>query len=412
LHHPVWLEDPDFDLDYHLRRAALPAPGGAAELAAFTAEVMSRPLDRHHPPWEMYMVEGLEGDMVAGVTKVHHAAIDGISGAEVTANLLDASPEPVTTEPDQPWDPDHVSALELGRSALAELARQPGNLARAASHTVGAALALRRRNGSPAAVPPPAPFSAPRTSLQTTISPHRRVAFTQASLEEVKTVKNAFGGTVNDVILAACAGAVRSLLDARGERPERSLVAAVPVSIRTEAESGAMGNKVSAMLVSLASTLDDPAERLRAIVAGSNHAKAQDKVFGVRQLAEWAEVISSGLITRGARFASRLKLLERLPPLHNVMVSNFRGPPFPLYFAGARMLAAYPMGPIMDGAPLNITVQSYMDTLFFGLVACREALPEVWDVARYLDDAIDELSKAAAKVGAPGHLGGRPDQSP
>jgi WS/DGAT/MGAT family acyltransferase len=412
LHHPVWLEDPDFDLDYHVRRAALPAPGGAAELADFTAEVMGRPLDRDRPPWEMYIVEGLEGDMVAGVTKVHHAAIDGISGAEVTANLLDLSPEPVTTAPDQPWDPDHVSALELGRSALAELARQPGNLARAASHTVGAALALRRRNGSPAAEPPPAPFSAPRTSLQTAISPHRRVAFTQVSLDEVKAVKDAFGGTVNDVILAACAGALRSLLAARGEHPERPLVAAVPISVRTEADSGAMGNKVSAMLVSLASTVEDPVERLRAIVAGSNHAKAQDKVFGVRQLAEWAEVVSSGLLTRGARLASRLKLLERLPPLHNVLVSNFRGPPFPLYFAGAHMLAAYPMGPIMDGAPLNITVQSYMDTLFFGLVACREAVPEVWDVARYLDDGIEELSKAAAKVGVPAHSGGRPAQSP
>jgi WS/DGAT/MGAT family acyltransferase len=349
---------------------------------------------------------------VAVVTKVHHAAIDGISGAEVTANLLDLSPEPATTAPDQPWDPDHVSALELGRSALAELARQPGNLARAASHTVGAALALRRRNGSPATDPPPAPFSAPRTSLQTAISPHRRVAFTQASLDEVKAVKDAFGGTVNDVILAACAGALRSLLAARGEHPDRPLVAAVPISVRTEADTGAMGNKVSAMLVSLASTLEDPVERLRAIVAGSNHAKAQDKVFGVRQLAEWAEVVSSGLLTRGARLASRLKLLERLPPLHNVLVSNFRGPPFPLYFAGAHMLAAYPMGPIMDGAPLNITVQSYMDTLFFGLVACREALPEVWDVARYLDDAIEELSKAAAKEGVPAHSAGRPAQSP
>jgi WS/DGAT/MGAT family acyltransferase len=228
----------------------------------------------------------------------------------------------------------------------------------------------------------------------------------------VKAVKDAFGGTVNDVILAACAGALRSLLAARGEHPDRPLVAAVPISVRTEADSGAMGNKVSAMLVSLASTLEDPVERLRAIVAGSNHAKAQDKVFGVRQLAEWAEVVSSGLLTRGARLASRLKLLERLPPLHNVLVSNFRGPPFPLYFAGAHMLAAYPMGPIMDGAPLNITVQSYMDTLFFGLVACREALPEVWDVARYLDDAIEELSKAAAKEGVPAHSAGRPAQSP
>jgi WS/DGAT/MGAT family acyltransferase len=372
-----------------------------AELADFTAEVMSRPLDRDRPPWEMYIVEGLEGGMAAGVTKVHHAAIDGISGAEITARLLDLSPDSVTTPPDQPWEPDHVSALDLGRSALAEVVRQPRTVARAASRTVGAALALRRRNRPPEVVPPPAPFSAPRTSLQTTLSQHRRVAFTQASLEDVKTVKNTFGGTVNDVILAMCSGALRGLLAARGEHPERSMVAAVPVSVRSEGHGEAMGNQVSAMLVSLASTVADPVERLRAIVAGSGEAKGQEKVFGVRQLSDWAEVVSPGLLTRGARLASRLKLLERLPPLHNVMVSNFPGPPFPLYFAGAHMLAAYPMGPIMDGAPLNITVQSYMGTLFFGLVACREAVPEVWDAARYLDDALEELSKAAAKVGAP-----------
>jgi WS/DGAT/MGAT family acyltransferase len=399
LHHPVWIEDPDFDLDYHLRPAALPSPGGVAELADFTAEVMGRPLHRDRPPWEMYVVEGLEGGMVAGVTKVHHAAIDGLSGAEITANLLDLSPEPVSTPPEHDWEPDHVSPLDLGRSAVGELMRAPSTVARLASRTVGSALALRRRNRSEGAVPPPAPFSAPRTSLQTSLGGHRRVAFTEASLDKVKAVKNAFGGTVNDVILAICAGALRSLLAARGEHQERSLVAAVPVSVRTEEQRGTMGNQVSAMLVSLASTVDDPVERLRAIAAGSSQAKAQDKVFGVQELAEWTEVLSPSVISRGARLASRLKLLERLPPLHNVLVSNFPGPPFPLFFSGARMVAAYPMGPVMDGAPLNITVQSYMGTLFFGLLACRDGVPELWDVAGYVDDALAELSKAAVTAG-------------
>jgi WS/DGAT/MGAT family acyltransferase len=402
LHHPVWLEDPDFDLDYHVRPAALPEPGGVAELADFTAEVMGRPLHRHRPPWEMYVVEGLEGGMVAGVTKVHHAAIDGLSGAEITATLLDPSPESVTTPPERPWEPDRVSPLELGRAAVGELARQPRTVARLASRTVGSARALRRRNRSEGAAPPPAPFSAPRTSLQTAVSAHRRIAFAEASLDKVKTVKNTFGGTVNDVILAMCAGALRSLLAARGEHPERSLVAAVPVSVRSEEQRGAMGNQVSAMLVSLASTVEDPVERLRAISTGSAQAKAQDRVFGVQELAEWTEVLSPGVVSRTARMASRLKVLERLPPLFNVIVSNFPGPAFPLYFAGSHMLAAYPMGPVTDGGPLNITVQSYMGTLFFGLVACRDAVPEVWDVARYLDDTLTELSKAAAKAGPEG----------
>ncbi len=400
LHHPVWLEDPDFDLDYHVRPAALPQPGGVAELADFTAEVMGRPLHRDRPPWEMYMVEGLEGGMVAGVTKVHHAAIDGLSGAEITATLLDLSPEPVATPPDRSWEPDRVSPLEVGRAAIGELARQPRTVARLASRTVGSALALRQRNRAGGEAPPPAPFSAPRTSLQTAISAHRRIAFAEASLDKVKTVKSTFGGTVNDVILAMCAGALRCLLAARGERPERSLVAAVPVSVRSDEQRGTMGNQVSAMLVSLASTVEDPVERLRAISAGSAKAKAQDKVFGVQALAEWTEVLSPGVVSRTARIASRLKVLERMPPLFNVIVSNFSGPAFPLYFAGSRMLAAYPMGPVTDSGPLNITVQSYMGTLFFGLVACRDAVPEVWDVARYLDDTLDELSKAAATAGA------------
>jgi WS/DGAT/MGAT family acyltransferase len=398
LHHPVWLEDPDFDLDYHLRPAALPSPGGAAELAAFTAEVMARPLQRDRPPWEMYVVEGLEGGMVAGVTKVHHAAIDGLSGAEITANLLDLSPEPATTAPEQPWEPDHVSAFGLGRAAIGQLISQPRTAARIASRTVGSALALRRRNRSEGSTPPPPPFTAPRTSLQTSLSGHRRVAFTEASLDTVKEVKNTFGGTVNDVILAMCASSLRSLLAARGEHPERSLVAAVPVSVRTEEQRGTMGNQVSAMLVSLASTIEDPVERLRAITASSVQAKAQDKVFGVQELSEWAEVLSPGVVSRGAQLASRLKLLERMPPLHNVIISNFPGPPFPLFFAGSRMVAAYPMGPVMDGAPLNITVQSYMGTLFFGLLACRDAVPDIWDAAHYLEDALDELSKAAVTL--------------
>jgi diacylglycerol O-acyltransferase / wax synthase len=169
----------------------------------------------------------------------------------------------------------------------------------------------------------------------------------------------------------------------------------VPISVRTEDQRGTFGNKVSAMLVSLASTVADPVERLRAIAAGSGQAKAQDKVFGVQELAEWAEVLSPAVVNRGARLASKLKLLERLPPLHNVIVSNFPGPPFPLFFSGARMVAAYPMGPVMDSAPLNITVQSYTGSLFFGLLACRDAVPDVWDLAGYLDDALNELSKAA-----------------
>jgi diacylglycerol O-acyltransferase / wax synthase len=398
LHHPVWLEDPDFDLDYHLRRAALPAPGGACELADFTAQVMSRPLDRRRPPWEMHIVEGLQGGMVAAVSKVHHAAIDGVSGAEATAQLLDLSPESAeTSPPDPPWQPDTApSGLELARSALADMGSLPLSALHATSRTARAVFSLWQRNRRREGQRPPSPFSGPRTSLQAAVGPHRRVAFTEARIDAVKTIKNALGGTVNDVVLAMCAGALRSLLAARGEHPDKALVAAVPVSLRSEEDQGATGNLVSGMLVSLASNMDDPAERLRSIATGSREAKDQERILGANEFAGWAELAMPPLANGLARLAARLKISERLRAPFNIVVSNFRGPPFPLYSAGARMLAAYPLGPVADGAPLNITVQSYTDKLCFGLSADREAVPEVWEMAQYLDDALGELSKAAA----------------
>ncbi|HVE93811.1 MAG TPA: wax ester/triacylglycerol synthase family O-acyltransferase [Acidimicrobiales bacterium] len=403
LHHPLWIEDPDFDIDYHVRRAALPSPGGDAELAAFSAEIMSRPLDRRRPLWEMYVVEGLDGGHIAVVTKTHHAAIDGVSGAELTANLLDLSPEiAVIDPPDPPWQPDPIpSDAELVAYALSSLARQPVAAAKAFRRTALAAVNVRRRNREPSVSPPPALFSAPNTSLNQAISPHRKFAFTQVSLDEVKQVKNALGGTVNDVVLAMCAGALRRYLDGRSEQPEAPLVAMVPLSVRAEDEKGAMGNRVSSMLVSLATDIDDPVERLHTISDGTRHAKEQDKAIGADTLTNWAEFAAPAIAARAARLYSNMKIADRHRPLFNVTISNVPGPPFPLYSAGARMVAMYPMGPIMDGGGLNITVMSYMDTMNFGLVACRETVPEVVEIGRHLDDALEELKKAADAVAAP-----------
>ena len=397
LHHPLWIEDPDFDLDFHLRRAALPAPGGEAELAEFAAEVMGRPLDRSRPLWEMYMVEGLEHGYVASICKVHHAAIDGVSGAELMVNLLDFTPEVAEVPPpDQPWTPDRIPTdFELVTWAMASLARQPLAAAKALRRTTEAAVTLRRRNREPGVVPPPAPFSAPTTSLNRPITPHRRFAFIQASLDDVKMVKNKLGGTVNDVVLATCAGALRSYLQDRGENISDPLVAMVPISVRTEDQQGTMGNRVSSMLTSLATDIDDPVERLRAISAGARRAKEQDKAIGAETLMDWAEFAAPGLAARAARLYSSMKLADRHRPIFNVTISNVPGPDFPLYSAGARMVAYYPMGPIADGGALNITVMSYMGTMCFGLVACRETVPGVWSIAHGLRAALDELLKAA-----------------
>ena len=397
LHHPLWIEDPDFDLDYHVRRAALPAPGGAIELAEFAAEAMGRPLHRDRPLWEMYVVEGLEDGMIATVTKTHHAAIDGVSGAELTVNLLDLTPE-VSPPPveDPPWRPDRVpSDFELVGFALNSLSRQPLLAVKAARRTAATMLNLRRRNRQPNVSPPPAPFSAPRTSLNSSITPHRRFAFTSVTLDEVKEVKNALGGTVNDVVLAMCAGALRSYFDDRDEHPEGPLVGMVPVSVRTEEQMGTMGNQVSSMLVSLATDLDDPVKRLHAITESTKEAKEQEKAIGAAALTDWAEFAAPAVAARAARLASSTRIFDRVRPLYNVTISNVPGPNFPLYSAGARMVAMYPMGPIADGAGLNITVMSYMGNMYFGLVGCRETVPDVADIAHGLNDALDELRKAA-----------------
>lgn len=397
LHHPLWIEDPDFDLDYHVRRAALPAPGGKRELAEFAAEQMGRPLHRDRPLWEMYVVEGLEDGMIATVTKTHHAAIDGVSGAELTVNLLDLTPEmaPPPVE-DPPWKPDRIPTdFELVGHAVGSLARQPVLGVKAVRRTVETVVTLRRRNRQPNVSPPPAPFSAPRTSLNTSITPHRRFWFTSVSLDEVKEVKNALGGTVNDVVLAMCAGALRGYFADRGEHPSGPIVAMVPVSVRTDEQKGTMGNQVSSMLVSLATDIDEPAARLAAIQQSTLAAKDQEKAIGAMSLTDWAEFAAPAVAARAARLASSTRIFDRVRPLFNVTISNVPGPPFPLYSAGARMVAMYPMGPINDGAGLNITVMSYMGNMYFGIVSCRETVPDVADIADGLADALEELKKAA-----------------
>jgi WS/DGAT/MGAT family acyltransferase len=396
LHHPLWIEDPDFDLDYHVRRAALPSPGSDHELAEFAAEVMGRPLDRTRPLWEMYVVEGLEHGYVACVTKTHHSAIDGVSGAELTVNLLDVTPEPaVVPPPDPPWTPDRIpSDAELVAHALQSLSRQPLAAAKAVRRTAEMALNIRRRNRQPDVTPPPGLFAAPRTSLNTSITAHRRFAFARVALDDIKLVKNTLGGTVNDVVLAVCAGALRTYLAAQGDVLTEDLVAMVPISVRADAEKGAMGNRVSGMLVSLATTIDDPVERLRAVSQSTRQAKDQDRAIGADTLTNWTEFAAPAVAARAARLVSSLKVADRFRPLFNVVISNVPGPNFPLYSAGARMVAMYPMGPISEGVGLNITVMSYLGSVGFGLVGCREVAPQLEDLAVYVGEALDELVKA------------------
>jgi diacylglycerol O-acyltransferase / wax synthase len=393
---PVWAEDPDFDVDYHLRPAALPAPAGLDELARFTAEFLSSPLDHHRPLWEMRIIEGLPDGMVAGVTKVHHSAIDGASGAELTSNLLDVEPRPPVELFTEGYDREPPpSSWQFLRQGVAGLARQPLTVAGALAQAGAAAGRVWRLNRSSPVPPPPAPFSAPATPFNAPVGPRRRVAFTQLDLGDVTLVREAFGATVNDVVLAICAGGLRAYLDGRDLRPAKDLVAAVPMSVRTEDTANTLGNRLTAMLVTLATTIEDPAERLRAIVVGTRRAKDQSRAIGADTLAALAELLPPIVGPGLGRLIAGLRLLERPRPLFNVMISNFRGPSFPLYCAGAKLVAPYPLGPLFAGAALNITLQSYLDTLFVGLVGDADAVADLDRMPGLLRESLAELVKQA-----------------
>lgn len=402
LHHPVWVEDPSFHLDNHLHHIAVPAPGGRRELAALAARLVAHPLDRSRPLWEAYVIEGLEHGFVALLTKVHHAAIDGVAGNEITVSMLDLGPEGRPELPADTWKPEHVpTEAEMLAHAGASMARQPALLARAvrdAAKVVARAVAPRR-----AAVAPPEPveraagvFSGPRTSWNAALTPQRAYAMVSLPLGDAKAVRRAFGTTLNDVVLAVVAGALRRYLDARDEHPDGDLVAMVPISVRTEDQKGSHGNRISSTLTSLHTRLDDPVERLRAVHGAMNAAKAGQQAVGATLLQDWAEFAAPAVLGRAARAYSRLKLADHHRPLFNLTVSNVPGPSFPLWCMGARMVANYPMGPIYDGAGVNVTVMSYLDQLDFGVVSCPALLSDPWEVADGLAESLAELVKAAS----------------
>ena len=456
LGHPFWVEDPDFDIEYHVRRAALPSPGGVAELATFVGDVCSRQLDRARPLWQMYLVEGLERGLVAHVTKIHHATIDGVSGAELLGQIFDLEPDPddslsAGAEPTRataggaapaggrgdgaepggggaepggggaatagverragpaagrrvPPVPDDV--VVLGRTLVDRL-RRPLGASRLALHTGRAVIDLVRVRR---AAPHPAargalPLTAPRTSLNGAITPHRTVALVSTSLDDVKAVKRALGCTVNDVVLAMCTGALRHYLVERDDLPTDPLVALVPVSVEPSRAQQMQGsNKVSAMWVGLPCALADPVAQVEHIRASTRGAKDEFRALGADVLVNWTEHASPSLFAAAARLYSRLRLADRHRPIYNVVVSNVPGPDFPLYLAGAEMVAGFPLGPVADGAGLNITVMSYRGVLNWGLMACTETVPGVWDIAHGLADALHGLM-AAAGLGVPAPVG-------
>lgn len=407
IHHPVWWEvEPD--LDDHVRAATLPGPGGAAELAAFTAQIASEPLDRDRPLWEMWVVDGLEHDHVAIVAKIHHACIDGVAGVEIMAQLLDIGPTPLegtydrnatrrlAAVPDVDEDAlrERPSDASLVRSAIDELTAQPMRLVRALRNLAGAAVRVIDKIEHPERPSTALPFRAPATPLNRAISPDRTVSFSALPLDDVKMVRRAYGATVNDVLLAVTAGALRRWFERYADVPDAPLVAAIPTSVRTLDERGAMGNRFSAWFVHLALSEPDPVARLKAISGQTVHAKELHDEFGSDALHHWAELLSPAAYPPVTRLYRSLG--ARMRPLANVVCSNVPGPRFPMYCTDGRVVACYPFGPIFDGTGLNLTMLSYLDTVGVGLIGCADSVPGIDDLAAALPDALGELVKAAA----------------
>lgn len=398
LDHPVWVDDPHFDIVHHVRQIALPAPGGLRELAAMAARIFSTPLDRSRPLWEAWVIEGLEHGRVALLTKVHHAAVDGASGAGLLVHLFDlARDAPSATAPGRASSNPVPSDQALVRGAIRSQLEKPEKFVRLVRHTAQAISGLIQRQRDPEATHGATPLTAPRTHFNAAVTAKRDVAFVRVPLEDIKTVKRAFGTTVNDVVLAICAGALRRYLLGRHALPRDPLIAVVPISVRAEGEER-ITNRLSALFTSLATNVESPTERLLAIQSVTRGAKETHHAIGAEMLQNWAEFAAPNTFHLAARFYTRFRLADRHRPVHNVVISNVPGPPVPLYFAGATVVAAYALGPVMQGVGLNVTVMSYHGSVDFGFTVSADLVPDVWDLAAGVEPSIGELLEAARAV--------------
>lgn len=397
LDHPVWVEDEEFDLIRHVHRVGLPAPGGRAELAEICGHLASLPLDRRHPLWEMWAIEGLDGTdprtggRLAVMTKIHHAAVDGVTGANLMSQLCSLEPDAPPPDPVQASTPTNPLRIAIG--GLGRFATRPISLATSVlPATVGTVVdTVKRVAGGGRAMA--APFAAPQTPFNASITAHRNVSFAQLDLEDIKTVKNHFGVKVNDVVMALVSGVLRDYLSERAELPESSLVAMVPVSVHDRSDRPGR-NQVSGMFSSLRTDIADPAERLRAIAEANSAAKEHSSAIGASLLQDWSQFAGPAVFGIAMRVYARSSLTESRP-VHNLVVSNVPGPQMPLYFLGAEVDALYPLGPIFHGAGLNITVMSLHGTLNVGLISCPDLIPDLWDMADGFGAGIKELLAAA-----------------
>ena len=402
LDHPYWIEDPDFDLEFHVRHIALPKPGDWRQLCIQTARLHARPLDTNRPLWEAYVIEGL--DNVAGipkgsfalVTKFHHAAIDGVSGAEISAAIHAATVEDTVEPSDKVWQPERFpTSMELLARTAMTTVKKPFEFASLIGRNAprawqfGRGLINKELHLT---------TNVPRTRFNDNVSPHRVFDGRSFSLDEIRAVKSRVeGATVNDVIVSTCGGALRRYLESKGELPEESLVAMAPVSARPDQMRKTAGNMVSTMSLPVRSDIADPLQRLRAVHAESVQAKRLTHTLGASLAAELAHFLPSTTSGLMATAYGRYGLAKRLPPMFNTVITNVPGPNFPLYSMGSRMVANFGLGPVAHGLGLFQPVIGYNGQITISAISCREMMPDPAFYCDCLTETFEDLKKAAKK---------------
>src|SRR3954462_13225428 len=395
---PFWVDDPNFNLDYHVRHTALPKPGSEDQLRELAGRIFSQRLDRSKPLWETWIVHGLEGGRFALSPKTHHALVDGVSGVDIATVLFDLSPVPDDVEPDDGWTPEpEPSDVDLVADGVRALVKAPFSLAGralgAVQHPGETIERVREAAEGLGEVLWAGMNPAPDVPLNVEIGPHRRVRWAQSWLADFKEIKNTLGGTVNDAVLAVVAGALRRWLHDRGVRTEGvELRALVPVSIRTDDERGSLGNRIAAMRGPLPVYVDDPVERLRVVREGMGELKESKQALGAEVIAALNDFAPPPLLPQG----SRLNFSTRL---FNLIVTNVPGPQFPLYLLGREMQEIVPVAFLPEHHALAVAIMSYNGKVDFGLLADYDAMPDIDAFAAHLEESLAELLAAARRTG-------------
>lgn len=407
---PVWVEDDDIDLDYHVRHITLPKPGTNRQLQQYVARLHSTLIDRSRPMWEFFIIDGLQSGQVALYTKVHHAGIDGQAGVALGKAIFDLEPEGRVVRPPRPHRRSNnyqLGMAELATAAFRNTAQQYVKLfkmAPAIGRVIGSLAKPEEKSVEKELKGAPKKFSmlAPRTPFNVSITNQRTFAGRTIPLAETKAIAKHFGVSLNDVVMGTVSGALRRYLQDNNELPEKSLVAGVPVSLR-EAGDETANNQASMMLVGLATDIKDPVARLKAINASSAQSKSTVNKFKAVILDDFPMFAAPWLVSGVSSMFGRSGLVNVLPPVANVAISNVAGAPFPMYFAGALVTCYYPVSIASHGMALNVTVQSYNGRMDYGLIACRRAVPDVTGIGDYMlaeHKTLMDLMHAAAPAAA------------